>query len=83
VKPKQPVKPISVKPVKAEVRPRIRYKSYVVTEAGFHCRSCGFETITFDETTPARCGKCGTSKPTMVWKNKITTEMKVETLVLS
>jgi len=82
-KPKMPVKP-GIKQVSKEPpkQPKIRYKSYVVIESGFHCGSCGFETVTFDGSSPARCVQCNSPYPTIMWKNRITNNLKVETLPL-
>jgi hypothetical protein len=79
-----PMNVITKTPLKAiEVRPKIRFKSYVVVESGFHCRQCGFETVTFDGSVPGRCAQCGTRGPSIAWKNRITSNLKVETLPLS
>ena len=61
---------------------KIKRKKIVVTENGYNCATCEYETVTYESTVPKVCASCGEPTPKLKWRNIIHHDLVIETIKL-
>lgn len=61
---------------------KLKRKKLIVTENGYTCSACEYETVTFENTVPKVCANCGEAALQLKWRNIIHHEIVIETVKL-
>lgn len=59
---------------------RTRLKICIVTQAGYLCSACKYETVIYGNHVPLACYNCGTLGLINTWRDRIKTNTTIETL---